>query len=65
MLKGKNISNGFWVEVINIILYLKNMIPTKSLEFKTPFEFLLGFKPAVKTIKNFWIQSLFSCTKGG
>ena len=24
MLKGKNISNGFWVEVINTTIYLKN-----------------------------------------
>ena len=32
MLQGKNISNGFLVEAINTIVYLKNRIPTKKLD---------------------------------
>ena len=32
MLKGKNLTNGFWAEAVNIAVYLKNRSPTKSLE---------------------------------
>ena len=46
-------SNGFWVEAINTAVYLKNMSPTKSLEFKTPFEALLGFKSIIKHLRVF------------
>ena len=53
MLKGKDISNGFWVEALNTAVYLKNRIPTRILEFKTPFEALYGFKPAVKHLRVF------------
>ena len=53
MLKGKNLSNGFWAEASNTIVYLKNRSPTKSLEFKIPYEALYGFKPAVKHLKLF------------
>jgi hypothetical protein len=35
------------VEAISIVLYLKNRIPTKSLENKIPFEAFYGFKPEV------------------
>ena len=48
MLKGKDISNGFWAEALNTAVYLKNRSPTRSLEFKNPFEALYGFKPAIK-----------------
>jgi len=48
MLKGKDLSNGFWAEALNTAVYLKNRSPTKSLEFKTPYEALYGFKPVVK-----------------
>eukprot|EP00253_Pinus_taeda_P025231 PITA_25231 len=53
MLKGKDISNGFWVEALNTLVYLKNMSPTKSLEFKTLYEELYGFKPVVKHLRVF------------
>ena len=53
MLKGKNISNGFWVEAVSTAVYLKNRSPTRSLEFKTPFEALYGYKPAVKHLRIF------------
>lgn len=46
-------SNGLWVEAINTAVYLKNRIPTKSLDFKTPFEALLGFKLAVSHSRFF------------
>ena len=53
MLKGKNLSKGFWAEVVNIVVYLKNRSPTKSLESKTPFEALFGFKPVVSHLRAF------------
>ena len=53
MLKGKGLSNGFWAEALNIAVYLKNRSPTRSLEFKTPFEALYGFKPAIKNLRVF------------
>ena len=53
MLKGKNLSNGFWAEALSTAVYLKNRSPTKSLEFKTPYEALYGVKPAVKHLRVF------------
>jgi len=40
MIKGKNLSNGFWAEVISTIVYLKNIIRTRCLDIKAPFEAL-------------------------
>jgi transposase InsO family protein len=53
MLKGKNISNGFWAESINTVVYLKNRSPTKILDLKTPFEVLYGYKPEVGHLRIF------------
>lgn len=53
MIKGKNLSNGFWVEAVNTMVYLKNRSLTRSLEFKTPFETLYGYKLAVKHLRIF------------
>ena len=53
MLKGKNLSNGFWAEEVNTAVYLKNRSPSKSFESKTPFEALYGYKPAVKHSRIF------------
>jgi hypothetical protein len=47
MLKGKNLTNGFWVEAISIVVYLKNKSPTKSLDHKTHFESFYGYKPTI------------------
>ena len=53
MLKGKNLSNGFWAKAVNTAVYLKNRSPTKILESKTPFEALYGYKPTVKHLRIF------------
>jgi hypothetical protein len=53
MIKGKNISNGFWDEAISIVVYLKNRSPTKILEHKTPFEYFYGYKPEVSHLRIF------------
>jgi hypothetical protein len=53
MMKGKNISNAFCVEAINIVVYIKNRSPTMCLYNVTPFEALNGSKPAVHNLKVF------------
>ena len=53
MLKGKNISNGFWAEAINTIIYLKNRSLTNILDLKMPFEVLYGYKPEVGHLRVF------------
>ena len=53
MLQGKGLSNSFWAEDINTAVYLKNRSPTRYLGFKTPFEALYGFKPAVNHLRVF------------
>ena len=53
MLKGKSVSNGFWAEAINTVVYLKNRSPTKVLDLKTPFEVLYGYKPEVSHLRIF------------
>ena len=53
MLKGKKLSNGFWVEAINIAVYLKNRSPIVCFDHKTPFEALYGFKPTVSHLRVF------------
>jgi hypothetical protein len=53
MMKGKNLSNAFWVEAINTAVYLKNRSPTRCLDNVTPFEALYGSKPAVNNLKVF------------
>ena len=52
-IQGKNISNGFWEEAINTVVYLKNRSPTKKLAFQTPFEILYGHKPGVNHLRGF------------
>ena len=53
MLQGKQISNGFWAEAMNTDVYLKNISPTKKLEFQTPFEVFNAYKPQVKNLRIF------------
>jgi len=53
MLQGKQILNGFWAKAVNTAVYLKNISPTKKLEFQTPFEVFNGYKPQVKHLRIF------------
>jgi len=53
MMKGKNISNDFWVEAISTVVYLKNRIPTGCLDHKTHFEALYDSKPTVNNLRIF------------
>eukprot|EP00253_Pinus_taeda_P031779 PITA_31779 len=63
MLKARNLSNGFWVEALNTAIYLKNRSPMKSLEFKTPYETLYGFKSVVKHSGVFGSKSFSHISK--
>jgi len=63
MLKCKNLTNVFWVEAINTTMYLKNRSPTRSLDYKTPFEALFRFKPAISHIRVFGCKAFVHVTK--
>ena len=52
-MKSKNISNGFWVKLVSIVVYLKNRSPTTILGHKTPFEALYSYKPEVGHLRVF------------
>jgi hypothetical protein len=56
MMKGKNLSNDFWAQAINIFVYLKNISPTRCLNHKTPFEALYDSKPTVNNLRIFWCK---------
>ena len=62
MLQGKKILNCFWEEAMNTAVYLKNISPTKKLEFQTPFEVFNAYKPQVKHLRIFGCKE-FSHTK--
>jgi hypothetical protein len=55
MMKGKNLSNDFWVETISTIFYLNNRSPTTFLDHKTHFEALYDSKskPTVNNLRIF------------
>ena len=63
MLQGKNISNGFWVEAINTVVYLKNRSPPKKLELQTPFEVFYGYKPEIGLLRIFGSRDFASIPK--
>ena len=54
MLKGKGLPQ-FWVEVVNIVVYILNWCYTKDLKGKAPHEAYTSKKPS---ISHFWI---FGC----
>lgn len=53
VLKGKNLSNGFWAKALNTAMYFKNRSPTKCMDYKTPFEAVFGFKPTISHLRVF------------
>jgi len=63
MFQGKNMSNGFWVEAINIVVYLKNRSPTKSLNLKTPFKAFYRYKPKVNQLRVFGCKAFANIPK--
>jgi len=53
LLKSKNLSNGFWAETINIVVYFKNRSTTNILDLKTHFEVIYGYKHEVGHLRIF------------
>jgi hypothetical protein len=52
-MKFKNLSNFFWAEAINIVVYLNNRSPTRCLYHKTPFEALYDSKTTINNLRIF------------
>ncbi|KAG8502307.1 hypothetical protein CXB51_002202 [Gossypium anomalum] len=42
-----------WAKAVNTAVYIQNRLPTKALEYKTPFEAWFGFKPSLAHLKVF------------
>ena len=38
----KHLPKKFWAEAVNTSVYLLNRLPTKALEFETPYEIWYG-----------------------
>jgi hypothetical protein len=53
LLKEKNLSNMFWVEVVACSVYLLNRSPTTSLKMKVPQEAWSGTKLNVAHLRTF------------
>ena len=49
----KHLPKKFWAEGVNTSVYLLNRLPTKALEFKTPYEIWYGVTPSLKHLKVF------------
>ena len=55
LLYEKDLPKQFWAEAINTSVYLLNMLPTRVLSGKTPFEEWYGFKPSVNYLKEYLV----------
>jgi hypothetical protein len=53
MLKAKCLPRWFWGEVVNVVVYVMNGYPMKSVDNMTPFEAWHGRKPVVCQLRMF------------
>ena len=53
LLMEANLPNSFWAEAINTANYLRNRLPTKSLNRKTPYELWEEEVPGVSNLRVF------------
>ena len=53
MLFEKRLPKKFWAEVVNTLVYLQNLLPTKALKDQTSYKTWYGFKPSVEHWKVF------------
>ena len=53
MLHEMELPKTFWAEATNTAIFMKNWLPTKALNDKTPFEAWYGFKPSLTFLKVF------------
>lgn len=53
MMAEKEMPTEFWVEVVNVSVYIQNRCYTSIIEKKTPFKVFTGRKPGVKHLRVF------------
>jgi len=53
LLHDKGLPKNLWDKVANTIIFLLNILPTKALQQKTPFEAWYGYKPKLQNLKTF------------
>lgn len=53
LMSKKNLPKFFWAEIVNTIVYLLNLLLTKALKYKIPYEGWHGLKPLVDHLKVF------------
>jgi hypothetical protein len=53
MLKAKDLPEWFWGEAVNVVVYVLNRCPTKSVDSMTPFEAWHRRKPTVHHLSTF------------
>jgi len=53
LLFEKDLPKFFWAEMVNTSAYLLNILPTKVVKGKTPFEAWYGRKPSIEHLKIF------------
>ncbi|WRX29551.1 Integrase [Theobroma cacao] len=53
LLLGKNLPTKFWVKVVNVVVNLLNVLPTKALDAMSPYEAWNGEKPSVAHLRVF------------
>ena len=57
MLNESQLPKKFWAEALSTSAYIRNRVPTKSLNGKTPFEILFGKKPDIYNFKIFGCEA--------
>lgn len=53
MLNAMQLPVCFWAEAISTAIYLSNLLPTKAVFNRTPYEVWYGAKPKVSYLKTF------------
>lgn len=53
LLTQSNLSLQFWVEAVHMAVHLHNILPSETLQFKSPYEQLLGKPPSYTHLRVF------------
>ncbi|GJX91942.1 ribonuclease H-like domain, reverse transcriptase, RNA-dependent DNA polymerase [Tanacetum coccineum] len=53
MMKATNMPQNFWVEAVRHVIYILNSVPTKALEYITPYEAIKQRKPNLEKLRVF------------
>lgn len=63
MMHEKGLLKKFWAEAANTVVFLLNMLLTKAVQGKTPFEAWYGHKPFCSKLQSFWMHLFYLCAK--